>query len=286
LNTLDNFVREQQENTNHILEQLNTLDNFVHEQQANINHILEQLDTFVRKQQADTITAIHTFNPTEPGPAFQLGPNAQNQLIPYLNADKVDGFDVSQTPAPNVIVPLNADGVLDLSQTYVKSSVYTFRRVDLTGATSDYLLQVGEEAIVRFTNATSVSLRIALVNDAVYEFFSPSIPQGSLLYPNNTAFSSQFIAFRLYVYWTGSSYDVGYDGNTASGFFFFAEINRALIINDLTAKRILASYGDIPRRHIGISGSLWNNTTTPWTSLGTISFSWPISGFILVRRLV
>jgi hypothetical protein len=221
--------------------------------------------------------------------AFQGGDPTTGVVLNAINsrnADTVDGFHASLTPAPNVIVPLNASGVLDLSGTYIKSNVYTFRRVDLTGATSDYLLQVGEEAIIRFTNATSVSLRIALVNDAVYEFFCPSIPQGSLLYPNNTAFSSQFISFRLYVYWTGSSYAVGYDGNTASGFYFFAEINRVLIINDLTAKRILASYGDVPGRHIGISGSFWNNTTTPWTSLGTISFSWPLSGFILVRRLV
>jgi hypothetical protein len=112
LNTLDNFVHEQQENTSYVLEQLNTLDNIVHEQQANINHILEQLNTFVRKQQSDTITATHTFDPTQPGPAFQLGPNAQNQLIRYLNADKVDGFDVSQTPAPNVIPITNAQSVI------------------------------------------------------------------------------------------------------------------------------------------------------------------------------
>jgi hypothetical protein len=115
---------------NHILTQLNTFDNFVSEQQANINYILTQLNTFVRKQQADTITAIHTFDPVQSGPAFQLGPNAQNQLIRYLNADKVDGFDVSRTPAPNTIVPLDENGVLNLSETYVKSNVYTFRRVD------------------------------------------------------------------------------------------------------------------------------------------------------------
>ena len=35
------------------------------------------------------------------------------------------------------IVPFDANGVLDLSATYVKSNVYTFRRVDLTNATSE-----------------------------------------------------------------------------------------------------------------------------------------------------
>jgi hypothetical protein len=70
--------------------------------------------------------------------------NAQNAQ----NSDTVDGFHASLTPAPNVIVPLDASGVLDLSATYVKSNVYTFRRIDLTNATSDYMLQVGEEAII------------------------------------------------------------------------------------------------------------------------------------------
>jgi hypothetical protein len=50
-------------------------------------------------------------------------------------------------------------GILDLSAAYVKSNVYTFRRVNLTGATSDYELQVGEEAIINFTNTTSVPLQ-------------------------------------------------------------------------------------------------------------------------------
>jgi len=112
LNTFDNFIREQQANTNHILTQLNTFDNFIREQQANTNHILTQLNTFVRKQQADTITATHTFDPTQPGPAFQLGPNARNQLIRYLNADKVDGFDASQTPTPNTIPVADNSGTL------------------------------------------------------------------------------------------------------------------------------------------------------------------------------
>jgi hypothetical protein len=84
-----------------------------YETDTNLNYILTQLDTFVRKQQADTITATHTFDPTEPGPAFQLGPNAQNQLIRYLNADKVDGFDASQTPAPNTIPVANTSGYIN-----------------------------------------------------------------------------------------------------------------------------------------------------------------------------
>jgi hypothetical protein len=100
LNTIDTDI-------DNILTQLNTID-------TDVDNIRTQLNTFVRKQQADTITATHTFDPTQPGPAFQLGPNAQDQLIPYLNADKVDGFDASQTPAPNTIPVALPTGKLDI----------------------------------------------------------------------------------------------------------------------------------------------------------------------------
>jgi len=177
-----------------------------------LNYILTELNTFVRKQQADTITATHTFDPTEPGPAFQLGPNAQDQLIQYLNADKVDGFDASQTPAPNVIVPLNEDGILDLSATYVKSNVYTFRRVDLTNATSDYDLQLGEEAYYEWNTTVSTSLPLRIqVSGMLYEMIVV-VPNrktnaiGLVLYPNNTTYSSAFR--RTVVYPDGSSSNV------------------------------------------------------------------------------
>jgi hypothetical protein len=48
---------------------------------------------YVHVGTARTITATHTFNPGSAGPAFALGANATGQLIPGLNADKLDGID-------------------------------------------------------------------------------------------------------------------------------------------------------------------------------------------------
>ncbi|MDM7320618.1 MAG: hypothetical protein P3W91_002680 [Fervidobacterium sp.] len=119
-----------------------------------------------------------------------------------LQSDTVDGYHASQTPAPHVIVPLDANGVLDLSATYVRSNVYTFRRVDLTNATSDYMLQVGEEAYISFSNTTSVPLRIATHNGTYYEFHLVCTNTGGTsgattapiyLYPNNTTYSNAFV---------------------------------------------------------------------------------------------
>jgi len=298
LDAFDNSVREQQANINYILTQLDTLDNSVREQQANTNYILTQLDTFVRKQQADTITATHTFDPTHPGPAFQLGPNAQNQLIQYLNADKVDGFDVSQTPAPNVIVPLNASGILDLSSTYIRSNVYTFRRIDLTNATSDYDLQLGEEAYYVWdtTRSTLLPLRIR-VSGILYEMIVV-VPNRVLypihlaLFPNNTSYSSAFQRTTIY-----PQYDGGYAYNwkdTPNGILYEQVGGGGMLISWLqTTTNNKGEMHHMTIQHDTISLSLhmqvahkWLDTTTVWFSLGTLAIG-ASNGtlYVLVRRL-
>jgi hypothetical protein len=52
-------------------------------------------DAFVRKSSADTITAVHTFNPSSAGAPFILGANAQGHLVTGLNADMVDGYHMT-----------------------------------------------------------------------------------------------------------------------------------------------------------------------------------------------
>jgi hypothetical protein len=255
-----------------------------------------QLDAFVHKQQADTITAIHTFNPTQPGPAFQLGSNAQNQLIQYLNADEVDGFHASLTPAPNTIVPLNPQGILDLSSTYIRSNVYTFRRVDLSNATSDYMLQVGEEAYISFSNTTSVPLRIATQSGTYYEMDLISFVQlksGTnnpvFLNPNNTTYSNAFTFMNVYINDSinnPSSSKVTYNAFRISWGVTHA---RVYIHNITTAKSVksLAHVWDSTSNGCALTMELtyWNDTSTAWTSLGTITFPQSTSGYILVRRL-
>ncbi|MCC5994634.1 MAG: hypothetical protein LM587_03540 [Candidatus Aenigmarchaeota archaeon] len=277
---------------NYILTQLNTID-------TDLNNILTQLNTFVRKQQADTITAIHTFDPVEPGPAFQLGPNAQNQLIRYLNADKVDGFDASQTPAPNVIVPLNPDGILDLSTTYIKSNVYTFRRVDLTGATSDYDLQLGEEAYYVWDTTVSTTLPLRIrVSGMLYEMIVvvPNRTTNAInlvLYPNNTTYSSAFQ--RTVIYPHDSSIYVYNWKDTGHAIFYEQVGGGGMLISWLqTTTTNKGEMHHMTIQHSNSSFSLhmqiayrWNDTTTIWSSLGTLRIQDP-NGivYVSVRRLV
>jgi len=201
-------------------------------------------------------------------------------------ADTVDGFHASLTPAPNVIVPLSANGVLDLSATYVKSNVYTFRRVDLTGATSDYLLQVGEEAYISFTSATSVPLHIATASNALYWLYCTC---ACYLLPNNTSYLN---AFKT------ADWGANYDGTTVAS-VLNAYTNSGFALGNTTGTGSIISYLDISNaktitQHIAVFSttpysirhfaSHWVSPAS-WTSLGTLSFAASTSGYVLVRRL-
>jgi hypothetical protein len=194
-----------------------------------------------------------------------------------------------------VIVPLDASGVLDLSATYVKSNVYTFRRVDLTNATSDYMLQVGEEAYISFSNATSVPLRIATQSGTYYEchlicsnaYTISGTSNPIFLNPNNTTYTNAFVYAAVY---RNSS---GLYGNyiTYSAFrcgFIFS--NSTFFITNFTQYKNVRGFYDIygtseDTPTIEVFSIDWRDATTAWTSLGTITFPQATSGYILVRRL-
>jgi hypothetical protein len=242
-------------------------------------------------QNADTLDGYHAGN------ASGNIPISNGTVNTNLNADTVDGFDTSQTPAPNVIVPLDANGVLDLSATYVRSNVYTFRRVDLTNATSDYMLQVGEEAYISFSNTTSVPLRIATQSGTYYECHLVCSNTGGTsgganapvyLNPNNTTYSNSFLYVEVYRntsnlgsnYFTYSAFRVG--AVFTSSVFYVTNF-----VQYKNVKGIYDEYGlsyDYPG--LIIFSTDWRDTTTLWTSLGTITFPQSSSGYILVRRLV
>ena len=214
-----------------------------------------------------------------------------------LNADMLDTFHASLTPGPNVIVPLNASGFLDLSATYVKSNVYTFRRVDLTNATSDYNLQVGEEAYISFTNATSVPLRIATQSGTMYEMdvissanvgTSGATSSPTYLNPNNTTYSNAFTYVEVYVTFGASG--PGYSTVTYSSFrigwgYSDERVYLVNFTNHKTVRGINIATGQSNAPVMNCYVSQWNDTTTAWTSLGTFVFPQAMSGIILVRRL-
>jgi hypothetical protein len=259
-----------------------------------IDNILTQLNTFVRKQQADTITATHTFDPTQPGPAFQLGPNAQNQLIQYLNADKVDGFNASQTPAPNTIPVALSTGKLDIG--WLPDDIgdgYGYRRIDLTNATTDYNLQLNEEAYYVWNTSTNSSLPLRIqVSGKLYQLFI-SIPQYTIgsciiqLYPNNQTYVGAFSTRMLIASGTGVSFSA-YNSN----YIYCGDGTGISVIwlqttTECKSAYCLSQYLFGSNHQFHFLSLKWINTTTVWSSLGTLTVESNLGTiYVLVRRIL
>ncbi|MFZ8784773.1 hypothetical protein [Thermocrinis sp.] len=216
-----------------------------------------------------------------------------NPLTPFVNQVVVESNAVNENFEILARAFLNEDPTTGV----LKSDVYTFRRVDLSNATSDYELQVGEEAIINFTNATSVPLRIATQSGTYYECHlicsntggtSGAIYSGIFLNPNNTTYNNAFVYAQLLrtstgdasLYFTYSSFRIGW-----------AFTNAVFYITNYTQYKNIRGFQDIYGVSEGypaiiIYSTNWHDTITAWTSLGTITFPQPTSGYILVRRLV
>jgi hypothetical protein len=195
-----------------------------------------------------------------------------------------------------VIVPLDENGVLDLSNTYIRSNVYTFRRIDLTNATSDYMLQVGEEAYILWDTTTNTNrpLHIA-TTEGLYMMliiapFQKTLNIDTYLYPNNTSYTNAIVYSNI------ASADGGIVGSArfVLSYMFLSQATSGGIsecyISTFTNAKFCIGYSKISRNHYGGAiftfGNQWENTTIPWTSLGTLSTS-ASNGTIhvLVRRL-
>ena len=167
--------------------------------------------------------------------------------------------------------------------------------MDLSNATSDYMLQVGEEAIIRFTDTTSVPLRIATQNGTYYEMdlisFTP-IRTGArgavFLNPNNTTYSDAFRFMNVYINDNASGVVGGKISYSAFRISWAGTHVRVYIHNITVAKSVKGfahMWDGVNGCSISIELTYWNDTTTLWTSLGTITFPQQTSGYILVRRL-
>jgi hypothetical protein len=172
-------------------------------------------------------------------------------------------------------------------------------RVDLSNATEGYPLAVGEEAIINFTDATSVPLRIAVVPNASYQLIllnkqqiTQPVDGSSTLLINNTVYSNAFSYQSIYCC-TGTTVYAG-TSSSINRFLLGKSWNGStiVILND-TPQYIYCSVYDFNNdtyngcgRILLITQSFDKSNILSWTSLGTIIFPQSSSGQILIRRLV
>jgi hypothetical protein len=173
----------------------------------------------------------------------------------------------------------------------------------LTGATSDYDLQVGEEAIIRFTNATSVPLRVAIQepsnpeNPVIYNiiigiYWVSGNNMDLELFPNNTAYSGQVQSLGYRHADSGwGSYSSTLDRfriDIYGGLDTFPFVNMFAIYYGASQPKLLCGTA-FSNLSVCLFSGIWNNMTTAWRSLGSFRI-YPNttrnkSGIALVRRL-
>jgi len=180
--------------------------------------------------------------------------------------------------------------------------------INLTSATADYTLQVGEVAYISFSSQTLVPFHIAIqqptspLNPVVYEI-TVAVATGSytngmfLVYPNNSTYANAFPFYCVEINNSGSAFAWS---NTTSAFFWDIQAGTS-DTPPITIKATVSYFGSsYPKQIMGIAGdnggisinsAIWNDTSTSWTSLGSFncidnSGTWgSMTGVALVRRL-
>jgi len=207
-------------------------------------------------------------------------------------ADKVDGFDASLLPAPNTIPVAGVSGKLDIGWLPDEIGGYGYKRVDLTNATTDYNLQLGEEAYYVWNTSSNLNrpLRIQ-VSGSLYQIYvmtnytSGTAPFISLN-PNNTTYSSAFLETRIYTNTLSSSTNTLFITATRSAIVVFPMRTCSMLLQTTTPSKMAHGFYVI-NRDIHIFYTYWNNTSTAWSSLGTLTSDRNIGTvYVLVRRIL
>jgi hypothetical protein len=175
--------------------------------------------------------------------------------------------------------------------------------INNSAAVSDVALRIGQTAYVDFSSSTSVPLHIATGDNQMYEMTilsdgNQSTTGSTLLLPNNTTYTNFFLALVVSCNGTATGSSAYYNGMYLLGSVALRH-SKSWISTKTTAKSINST---IYANGAGSSSGLFNvssscgwqatasnngnsDTTTLWTSLGTLSFSAAATGRAYVKRV-
>jgi hypothetical protein len=215
------------------------------------------------------------------------------------NADMVDNYHASAIPGPATIPVLDSNAILYLPNTpAIITKHYTIRRIYGNDLTSDYPLARGEEVFYAWDTTASLSRPLYIAtSDGIYQMIIVAPYQtgsdiDTYLNPNNTTYSSAFTRANI-GYQDGNS-GISVATATISNFHLHqitaGGIGVYYLSTYTTSKFCLYIIGGTRYSgggHIEYVRVRWNNTTTAWTSLGTLTTS-AANGtvYILIRRLI
>lgn len=177
---------------------------------------------------------------------------------------------------------------------FVSATAGSYAIVDLSSATEDYALAPGEVAKITYSGVTSLPLRIATA-EGVYEILfrsdcSATVSNNNVAYL--TANASEYTNAYIRVGYYSLSTNTGGQGvSTESKFYSGAAgvVIKARMLLYTYTKSKAVEYSSIGKRMADVlneTGNIfWNDTTTVWSSLGTITFPFAQSGTVVIKRI-
>jgi hypothetical protein len=169
--------------------------------------------------------------------------------------------------------------------------------IDLTGYSgADVPLGIGQTAIYDVAASNPLLFRIATGNNQEYEitgdtdFIGGSTIGTSLKLQPNNANTGAAAVVNHFVYANNTTNSVGFSTNDT---FFLSQGNTLVKFRSRIMTRTTGKYatGDWLTRdallwYFGTASSVWTDTTTAWTSLGTLTFQNVLNARIRVTRLM
>lgn len=178
--------------------------------------------------------------------------------------------------------------------------------IDLSAATSDYLLGVGETAKITYSGVTSRSLRVK-TEEGVYELSidqpyvtTNSVEGGVSLSPNETTYANSFVFSEsrtdnaVNVSDGAASWSGWHNGATSGTFaigYVYIMTGKYRISTRTNSKSITGQCVRLGGTTAPLSmqnevfAGIWKDTTTVWSSLGKITFPFAQSGIIYIKRI-
>jgi len=162
----------------------------------------------------------------------------------------------------------------------------------------DLVLGIGQHTSDSFTSETSMPLHIACGDGQIYEIQFNGVAAAAasgitILQPNNAVPTTNlFTIGQLFGSSTGSganystgSADSGFRLNAAGSLLVATIVVSVQTVNKNTKSTYISAVGGTAIDYFGDEFSLWQDTTTVWSSLGTIIQPNAWTGTITVRRV-
>lgn len=255
-------------------------------------------DSFLPESQAPTVTP--AFISLDDTPTSYTG---QAGKLPAVNTGET-GLEFIDPPAD---LPsggtegqvLTKNSATDGDVIWADPAGATSAIVNLSAASVDYDLAIGETAYVDFTAQTSVPLHVQ-TGQGVYELFIDASASSTatscdvILNPNNTTYANEFTRGDLQI--SHAFADSG--AHTPEGWHYpmpalyvwtlgVASFIKLTISTKTVIKAVLAHVSGITETdHVTyVTSAHWTDRSRAWTSLGTLTWTYAKTGRAVIRRI-